>query len=50
MLKYEIDLNYERAIRADMAMGEEVESGITDKYYDLSSDIVQDQIQYHGEC
>ncbi len=47
------DLNllnaYERAIRADMAIGEETQSGITDQYYDLNSDIVQEQVRYHGE-
>ena len=47
------DLNllnaYERAIRADMAIGEETQSGITDQYYDLNSDIVQEQVQYHGK-
>lgn len=41
--------NYERALRADMGIGEEYESGITDQYYDLDSDIVQEQIDYHGE-
>lgn len=40
---------YEKAIRADMAIGEEYQSGITDQYYDLDSDIVQEQVQYHGE-
>lgn len=47
------DLNllgaYESAIRADMAIGEEYQSGFTDTYYDLNSDIVQEQIRYHGE-
>lgn len=47
------DLNllgaYEKAIRADMAIGEEYQSGITDQYYDLNSDIVQEQILYHGQ-
>lgn len=40
---------YEAALRADMAIGEEYESGIFDEYYDLDSDIVQTQILYHGE-
>ena len=40
---------YERAVRADMAIGEENESGITDQYYNLDSDIVQEQVRYHGE-
>ncbi len=37
------------SLRADMAMGEEDESGFTDGYYDLNSDIVQAQAEYHGE-
>ena len=40
---------YEAALRADMAVGEEYESGLFDEYYDLDSDIVQDQIDEHGE-
>ncbi len=40
---------YERAIRADMAIGEETQSGIIDQYYDLNSAIVQEQILYHGK-
>lgn len=40
---------YNSALRADMAMGEEAESGFTDGYYDLNSDIVQAQAEYHGE-
>jgi len=40
---------YEAALRADMAIGEEYESGMFDDYYDLDSSIVQTQIQYHGE-
>ena len=40
---------YSRALRADMAIGEEYESGQYDEYYDLESDIVQDQIAIHGE-
>lgn len=41
---------YSRAIRADMAIGEEYESGMFDDYYDTESDWVQDQIINHGEC
>lgn len=40
---------YEAALRADMAVGEEYESGLFDEYYDLDSDIVQAQISEHGE-
>ena len=40
---------YGAAIRADMCVGEEYESGFYDDYYDLSSDLVQDQITEHGE-
>ena len=40
---------YEAALRADMLIGEEIESGYADEYYDLSSDIVQGQIAVHGE-
>ena len=40
---------YEAAIRADMAIGEEQESGYADEYYDLDSDIVKAQIAAHGE-
>jgi len=40
---------YEKAIRADMAIGEEKESGFVDEYYDLDSDIVRTQAEYHGE-
>lgn len=32
-----------------MAIGEECEAGYYDEYYDLSSDLVQDQIDEHGE-
>lgn len=39
---------YNSAIRADMAIGEEYESGYYDKYYDLDSDMVQEQVKYHG--
>ena len=42
---------YSRAVRADMATGEETESGITDDaYYNLSSTYVLNQIAAHGEC
>lgn len=40
---------YEKAIRADMAIGEGNLLGIGDDFYDLNSDIVQEQILYHGE-
>lgn len=40
---------YERALRVDMAMGEEADSGFTDQYYDLNSSIVRAQIDIHGE-
>ncbi len=40
---------YESALRADMALGEEYESGFFDQYYDLEGTLVQEQIQYHGE-
>ena len=40
---------YLAAIRADMAIGEENESGYYDEYYDLSSSLVQAQIHAHGE-
>lgn len=40
---------YNSAIRADMAIGEEYESGYYDKYYNLESDEVREQAQYHGE-
>lgn len=40
---------YEAAIRADMAVGEEYESGFYDDYYDLNSDIVKGQVNAHGE-
>ena len=41
---------YSSAIRADMAVGEEIESGGTDlEYYNLSSPRVQAQIAVHGE-
>ena len=43
---------YMRAIRADMAIGEEYEIagiGIFDDYYDLDSSLVQEQVECHGE-
>ena len=40
---------YEAAVRADMAIGEEYESGFYDEYYDLDSDIVKAQAEVHGE-
>lgn len=46
----DIDEVYKRAVRADMAIGEEYESGISDQYYDPNSALVQAQINAHGEC
>ena len=40
---------YKRALRSEMGLGEEPESGFYDKYYDLESDIVQAQAAIHGE-
>ena len=40
---------YDSALRADMAMGEEVERWGLNDYYDLNSDRVQAQAEYHGE-
>ena len=40
---------YNAALRADMALGEDRESGLFDQYYDLEGDLVQEQIRYHGE-
>ena len=40
---------YESGIRADMALGEEAESGVYDRYYDLNSKIVKEQVKVHGE-
>ena len=40
---------YEMALRADMSVGEEAESGFADWYYNLNSKVVQDQISAHGE-
>lgn len=42
------DKAYEAAIRADMIIGEEDESGFFDEYYDLDSEIVMAQANYHG--
>ena len=40
---------YDAAIRADMSIGEEYESGFYDDYYDLNSNIVKGQVNAHGE-
>ena len=40
---------YKHAMRADMSLGEEYESGFLDSYYNLEGALVQDQIRYHGE-
>ena len=32
-----------------MSIGEDYESGFYDEYYDLNSDIVKAQAEYHGE-
>ena len=40
---------YSRAIRADMAIGEEYESGYFDDYYDVDSELIKEQIENHGE-
>ena len=40
---------YNAAIRADMAIGEDSESGFYDQYYDLESDLVKNQAEVHGE-
>ncbi len=40
---------YNHALRADMGIGEEYESGFFDKYYGLESSMIQEQIRYHGE-
>jgi hypothetical protein len=47
--KSEFNIWYEAAIRADMAIGEEAESGFYNEYYDLDSDIVIAQANEHGE-
>ncbi len=45
------DSYYSKALRADMAIGEEKrESGIFDQYYNPNSDMVKAQIAIHGEC
>lgn len=43
------NLWYEAAVRADMAVGEEDESGYYDEYYDLNGSLVKAQIDAHGE-
>ena len=48
--KANLDDWYNAAVRADMVLGEDVESGLFEQYYDLESDMVQEQIRYHGEC
>ncbi|MCR5835634.1 MAG: cellulose binding domain-containing protein [Lachnospiraceae bacterium] len=40
---------YNSAVRADMAIGEEYESGMYDSYYSYDSDWVKDQVKAHGE-
>lgn len=40
---------YLRAIRADMAIGEEYESEFFDEYYDEDGKMVKEQIEYHDE-
>ena len=40
---------YNAAIRADMSIGEEYESGFYDDYYDLDGTLVKNQIAAHGE-
>lgn len=40
---------YNSALRADISLGEEYESGFWDQYYDLNDELVQQQIKYHGE-
>ena len=39
----------EKAIRADMTIGEGTESGFFDDYYDTENEIVTAQIGVHGE-
>ena len=43
------DYWYECALRADMAIGEDAESGYYDEYYDLTSDIVIAQAAAHTD-
>ena len=40
---------YKSALRSEMGVGEEDESGFYDEYYDLESDLVQAQAAAHGE-
>ena len=40
---------YQSALRSEMGVGEEAESGLYDEYYDLESDLVQAQAAAHGE-
>lgn len=40
---------YASALRSEMGVGEEDESGFYDEYYDLESDLVQAQAETHGE-
>ncbi len=47
--KTQFDKWYNAAIRADMSIGEEYESGFYDDYYDLDGTLVQNQIAAHGE-
>ncbi|MGT2930030.1 hypothetical protein ACVR1G_07365 [Streptococcus dentasini] len=48
--KYISGFNWqERALRADMGLGEEDESGIYDRYYILEDDSVKKQKEAHGE-
>ena len=47
--KSDIPQWYAAAIRADMAIAEEDESGYYDEYYDLEGDLVKAQAEIHGE-
>ena len=47
--KASIEEWYKRALRLEMGLGEESESGFYDKYYNLESDLVQAQAAIHGE-
>ena len=40
---------YDRALCADMTVGQSSAYGISEPYYYLESDIVQEQINIHGE-
>lgn len=42
--------DYESAISADMAIGKEYKSGVTDQYDDPNSILVQAQANAHGVC